>query len=119
MNEIIHIKAAEATDKEFSSIYARTAIDKRWKMEQSKVKLTITASACRCGYHRKGDEFLVEDICPPLCHELWNSIYPSVYTLLNGGVLDYGNGKSRCFDAKCPDGGRVCIHGEAAGDKAE
>ncbi|SHO45512.1 TIGR04076 family protein [Anaerocolumna xylanovorans] len=81
-----------------------------------KVKLTITASTCRGGYHRKGEEFLVEDICPPLCHELWNCIYPSVYTILNGGVLDYGNSKSRCFDAKCPDGGRVCIHGEIVSD---
>ena len=41
-----------------------------------KVKLTITESACRGGYHRAGDSFLVEDLCPPLCHELWNGIYP-------------------------------------------
>ncbi len=55
---------------------------------------------------------MVEDLCPPLCHELWNSIYPSVYTLLNGGMLDCGEGKENYFDAKCPDGGRVVIHGE-------
>ena len=42
-----------------------------------KVKLTITESKCRCGYFKKGQEFIVEDLCPPLCHELWNSIYPS------------------------------------------
>ena len=39
-----------------------------------KVKLTITDSKCRCGYFTRGQEFLVEDLCPPLCHELWNSI---------------------------------------------
>lgn len=78
-----------------------------------KVKLTITESHCRSGYCKKGDVFLVEDLCPPLCHELWNTIYPMVYTLGNGGSLDYGSGRSTCFDAKCPDGGRVWIHGEA------
>ena len=78
-----------------------------------KVKLTVTESHCRCGYVKKGQEFMVEDLCPPLCHELWNCIYPSVYALRNGAVLDYGNTKARKFDAKCPDEGRVCIHGEA------
>ena len=77
-----------------------------------KVKLTITCANCRCGYHHEGESFMVEDLCPPLCHELWNSIYPSVYTLLNGGMLDCGEGKSNYFDARCPDGGRVVIHGE-------
>ncbi len=79
-----------------------------------KVKLTITESNCRCGYFRKGQEFIVEDLCPPLCHELWNSIYPAVYALKNGAELDYGECRAKCFDAKCPDGGRVCIHGEVA-----
>lgn len=77
-----------------------------------KVKLTITASRCRGGYCQAGQQFLVEDLCPPLCHELWHSIYPMVYTLLNGGELDYGEGRSRQFDALCPDGGRVAVHGE-------
>ena len=77
-----------------------------------RVKLTITESKCRCGYFKKGQEFIVEDLCPPLCHELWNSIYPSVYALRNGASLDYGDGREKAFDAKCPDGGRVCIHGE-------
>lgn len=81
------------------------------------VKLTITASACRSGYHKAGDEYIIGDICPPLCHELWHNIYPSVYTLLNGGSLDYGNNNSKCFDARCPDGGRVCIHGEIIKEK--
>ena len=78
-----------------------------------KVKLTVTESACRCGYHQKGDTFLVEDLCPPLCHELWSAVYPFVYALLNGGSLDCGEGRGDCFDAGCPDGGRVRIHGEA------
>ena len=77
-----------------------------------KVKLTITESRCRSGYFRAGDEFIVEDLCPPLCHELWNGIYPYVFALQNGAALDCGETKARAFDAKCPDGGRVCIHGE-------
>lgn len=77
-----------------------------------KVKLTVTESACRCRYHNKGDVFIVGDLCPPLCHELWNTIYPSVYALLNGASLDYGDNREKCFDLKCPDGERVCIHGE-------
>lgn len=81
-----------------------------------KIKLTITESNCRGGYHRKGDVFIVEDLCPPICHELWNNIYPSVYVLLNGGELDGENGKTHEFSAKCPDGGRVCIKGELIKD---
>lgn len=76
------------------------------------VKLTVTHSECRCGYHKTGEEFIVGDLCPPLCHELWHSVYPSVYALLNGASLDYGSVRVQQFDAKCPDGGRVCIHGE-------
>ena len=79
----------------------------------SRVKLTITESRCRCGYVKKGDTFIVDDLCPPLCHELWNAIYPSVYALKNGAELDYGNVRAKCFDAMCPDECRVHIHGEA------
>ena len=78
----------------------------------AKVKLTVVKSNCRGGYFKTGQEFTVEDLCPPLCHELWNSIYPSVYALLNGASLDYGETRGKQFDARCPDGGRVCIHGE-------
>ena len=81
-----------------------------------KVRLTVTDSRCRCGYHRAGDTFLVEDLCPPLCHELWNNIYPQVYALQNGGLLDCGDTRAACFDAFCPDGGRVRIHGEVVED---
>lgn len=78
----------------------------------SKIKLTITHSNCRSGYCKTGDVFIVEDLCPPLCHELWNVIYPYVFALKNGAELDHGENRARMFDAKCPDGGRVCIHGE-------
>lgn len=78
-----------------------------------KVRLTVLESRCRGGYCKKGQEFIVENLCPPLCHELWNSIYPMVYALQNGALLDYGESRVKAFDAKCPDGGRVCIHGEA------
>ena len=77
-----------------------------------KVKLTVTASECRCGYHKQGDEFLIGDLCPPLCHELWHTIYPLVYALQNGAELDYGDTRAKAFDARCPDGGRVHVHGE-------
>ena len=78
----------------------------------AKVKLTITESRCRDGYCKKGDVFIVEDLCPPLCHELWNNIYPSVYALKNGAELDYGDIRTKAFDAQCPDEGRVHVHGE-------
>ncbi|WP_461614178.1 TIGR04076 family protein [Clostridium sp. Marseille-QA1073] len=78
----------------------------------AKVKLTIKESKCRCGYYKNSDSFIVEDICPPICHELWNSICPSVYALLNGATLDYGNYKEKKFKMKCPDNGRVVIYGE-------
>ncbi|MBO2516364.1 MAG: TIGR04076 family protein [Clostridiales bacterium] len=82
-----------------------------------KVKLTITESCCRSGHFRKGQEFIVDDLCPPLCHELWNIIYPYVFALQNGAELDHGEEKARAFDAVCPDGGRVKIHGEVIEDR--
>lgn len=77
-----------------------------------KIKLTILESKCRCNYCKKGDEFIVDDLCPPICHELWNTIYPMVYALQNGAELDYGNIRAKCFDSKCPDNGKVLVHGE-------
>lgn len=77
-----------------------------------KVKLTILESKCRGNYHKIGDIFIVEDICPPICHELWQSIYPSVYTLLNNGELDYENIRAKKFEMRCPDNGRVLMRGE-------
>lgn len=55
----------------------------------AKVELTIIESKCRCGYFKKDEKSIVDDLCPPLFLELWNSIYPSVYVLINGGDLDY------------------------------
>ena len=83
------------------------------KEDSMRVKLTITKGECRCGYHKAGDGFMVSDICPPICHELWNCAYPMVYALKNGALLDRGKGRAREFDVECPDGGRVILHGEA------
>lgn len=77
-----------------------------------KVKLTITESGCRGGYCKKGDTYIIDDLCPPICHELWNAMYPYIYTLQNGGLLDYGLKKAPMFDVKCPDENRVVVHGE-------
>ncbi|WP_242985345.1 TIGR04076 family protein [Vallitalea okinawensis] len=77
-----------------------------------KVKLTVLESTCRGGYHKEGDTYIVEDICPPICHELWQCIYPSVYTLINNGDLDFGTRKAKKFQCKCPDNGRVLIEGK-------
>lgn len=77
-----------------------------------KVKITIVESKCRGGYCKAGDTFIVEDLCPPICHELWNNIYPSIYALLNGADLDCGNTRSKQFDTLCPDEGRVRVHVE-------
>ena len=81
-----------------------------------RVRLTITESRCRGGYHKAGETFVVEDLCPPLCHELWSAIYPSVYVLLHGGDLDHGETRARAFEARCPDGGRVRLRGEVMED---
>ena len=78
----------------------------------AKIKLTIVESRCRGGYCRAGDEFIVEDLCPPLCHELWHVAYPYVFALQNGAALDCGEGRARAFEAACPDGGRVRLRGD-------
>ena len=82
----------------------------------AKIRLTITESACRSGYHNAGDEFVFDDLCPPLCAELWHAAYPYVFALQNGGALDCGETQSRSFDIACPDGGRVRLHGELTED---
>ena len=82
----------------------------------AKVKLTVTESCCRDGSCKAGDVFWVEGLCPPLCHELWNSIYPQVFALLNGAELDHGETRAACFDGACPDGGRVKVRGERVED---
>jgi len=77
-----------------------------------KVKLTVLESKCRSNLHKKGDVFILGDTCPPLCHELWQSIYPYAYTLINGGDLDYGKRRAKKFKVSCPDERRVLIQGE-------
>ena len=81
-------------------------------MEKYKVKITVTKADCRCGYFKVGQEFTGDDLCPPLCHELWNCAYPYVFALQNGASLDCGDTRAPEFDVACPDGGRVVIHGE-------
>ena len=104
------------------TIMSLTSLHKTWRclhskgLDMAKVKLTITESKCRCGYFSKGQEFIIEDLCPPLCHELWNVIYPYVFALQNGANLDHGSSRAKVFDAKCPDEGRVCIRGEIVGE---
>ncbi|MBR3382086.1 MAG: TIGR04076 family protein [Clostridia bacterium] len=77
-----------------------------------KVRLTVLESRCRCGLHEAGEEHVVDDVCPPICHELWNVVYPMTYVLGNGGELDSGDGRAASFTSRCPDRGRVVIKGE-------
>ena len=76
-----------------------------------KVKLTITHSNCRSGFHKVGDEFIIDEdntICPPICMELWNYAYPYIWNLLNGGCFDSAEGiKKTSNRVICPDQGRV------------
>ncbi|MBR0134849.1 MAG: TIGR04076 family protein [Clostridia bacterium] len=77
-----------------------------------KVLITVIKSECRSGHFSVGDRFTVDDLCPPLCHELWNRIYPYVFALQNGGELDRGEEKARFFEMSCPDEGRVAVRCE-------
>lgn len=85
-----------------------------------KVKITVTESRCRSGFHRKGQEFIIDEdetICPPICMEVWHYAYPYVWNLLNGGETDDGfNGKKKSNDVICPDEGRVHLHIEVMED---
>lgn len=81
-----------------------------------KVILTVTESSCRSGYHKAGDTFVVSDVCPPLCTELWHNAYPYVFALQNGAVLDGDCKKTQEFTIKCPDGGRVVLSGKLLDD---
>ena len=78
----------------------------------ARVLLTVTESRCRDGCCKAGDRFIVEGLCPPICHELWSVIYPQVFALLNGALLDHGDDRVAFFEASCPDGGRVKVRGE-------
>jgi uncharacterized repeat protein (TIGR04076 family) len=96
---------------DFFSNGAEFTLTNHWK-EDMKIKLTIIESKCRSHLHKVGDEYIVGNLCPPICHELWQCIYPSVYALLNGGDLDCGDKRTKQFCMKCPDQGRVIIKGE-------
>lgn len=42
-----------------------------------KVKITVTESRCRDGFHREGQEFIIDKdktMCPPMCMELCISL---------------------------------------------
>ena len=58
-----------------------------------KVKLTILESRCRDGLCKAGDTYLVDSICPPLCHELWSVLYPLV-TSMNGHIRCSSDGST-------------------------
>ena len=81
-----------------------------------KGRRAIVESRCRGGCHRAGREFLTEGLCPPLCHERWSSICPRARALRSGAALDCGETRAKCFDARCPDGGRAILRGEAVED---
>lgn len=84
-----------------------------------KIRLTIVESRCRSGHHKAGDSFIVEDLCPPICHELWNAVYPYAFALLNGASLDQGEAKARSCTVKCPDEARVVMRAEVVPEGSE
>lgn len=77
-----------------------------------KVLVTVENSECRSGIHKTGERFIVDEVCPPMCHELWNNIYPMLYALGNGAKLESGSDREESFTAVCPDGGRVKVRAE-------
>lgn len=79
------------------------------------VKLTILESQCPTGLHKAGQEFVVRDTCPPVCHELWQCIYPQVYALYNGVKLDPDK-RPNWFSLSCPKDGRVVVMGKLFDD---
>jgi len=80
------------------------------------VKLTVLESRCRDRLCSAGDTFILDGRCPPICQELWHAAYPYVFTLQNGASLDSGDIRETAFTCRCPDGGRVVIHGETISD---
>ena len=72
-----------------------------------KVKITVTESCCRSRFHRKGQEFIInedETICPPMRMELWYYAYPYVWSLLNGGKMNTPENERAAYtDVVCPD----------------
>ena len=81
-----------------------------------RVKLTVLESRCRDALCAAGDEFVVDNVCPPICMELWHAAYPYAFALMNGGSLDSGDTRTRAFTVRCPDEGRVVLRGEIIPD---
>ena len=63
-------------------------------------------------YDSVGDTSLINIWIATRQSQIRGLIYPFIYTLQNGADLDYGNIKAPMFDMKCPDDGRVIVHGE-------
>ena len=81
-----------------------------------RMKLTVIRSECRGGLHSEGEEYVIGEVCPPICHELWNNIYPMLYAAGCGADIESGEGYSSAFTASCPDGGRVTVKCERIDD---
>lgn len=74
------------------------------------VKITVTRSSCRDGFHKKGQEYILTGdtpACPPICMELWHYAYPYVWALMNGADLDNDDAKAKSCEVCCPDECRV------------
>jgi uncharacterized repeat protein (TIGR04076 family) len=88
-----------------------------------KVKITVTYSNCRSGFHAAGDEYIIDEDntkCPPMCMELWNYAFPYVWNLLNGGTSDSAEGIRKTSNKIiCPDQGRVHLDIELIDNKGE
>lgn len=72
----------------------------------AKVKLTITKNNCTCGYYEDNQEFIIGDLCPPICSDVWYEMYPVILALQKDGIY---KGKTE-FDFDCKTEGKVGIH---------
>lgn len=76
----------------------------------SRIKITVVESKCRSGYHKKVI-VLSQKIYAHLFVMNCGIVLIRRSMLYRTGNFNYGNGKASAFDVKCPDGGRVTIHG--------
>ncbi|MFQ5507523.1 MAG: TIGR04076 family protein [Planctomycetota bacterium] len=74
-------------------------------MTRPTVKIHITESDCK--YHQVGDEFLMQKLSPPLCHEALVAFYPQIFSLLHGGTVEHDKHDGLCCMKRCPDRGRL------------
>jgi uncharacterized repeat protein (TIGR04076 family) len=110
------IKSIAKTDRAPTQPAEASRSTTNGRLPLNKIKLTVLESRCRAGIHQAGQEFIIGDTCPPVCHELWQCIYPQVYVLGNGGRLDCGNGRGEWFCTGCPDNERVVVMGKVIVD---